>query len=261
MTQPPDQTVKSIVETIARFSGGDTAARVGALPAGSPLEPLRAQLNELLQRSEEENENFHQINMSMADALTDWFGVLSEAKSGNLGARVSASYGDEFLDKLGNQINDTLVTLKAIDEERTHQRQQIVDQQAKLIQELSTPIIQVWDQVLALPVVGIVDSVRAQEMMEKLLDTVVANQAKCVIIDLTGVTMMDTKTADYLIKMVKASTLVGSKCIITGIGPAVAQTITRMGLDLTGITTLRDLRDGLKQAFQDMNVQVVTGSR
>jgi rsbT co-antagonist protein RsbR len=256
MSETVERAAGIIMETMDRFLQGDASARIEGLPAESGMEPLRSKLNDLLEHAEADGETFHRINMSMADALTDWFDALNEVKRGNLDARVSPQYDDEFLDKLGVQLNETLDTLKASDEESARQRQRVMEQQSKLLQELSTPIIQVWDQVLALPVIGIVDSMRAQDMMEKLLERVVATQARCVIIDLTGVTMMDTKTADYLITMVKATGLVGSRCIITGIGPAVAQTITRMGLDLQGIVTLRDLRDGLKRAFQDMNLEI-----
>jgi|GEM_PF-563051 len=243
-------------EALNQMKAGNLDAHVSGEYGDEFLDQLGKQLNETLSAMKAAEEEREYTNKRKAEALEDWFKALKEVKAGNLDARVSARYEDEFLDKLGDQINDILATLKAVDDERNRQRQQLVDQQSKLIQELSTPIIQVWDEILALPVIGIVDSVRAQEMMEKLLERVVASQARCVIIDLTGVTMIDTKTADYLIKMVKASTLVGSQCIITGIGPVVAQTITRMGLDLQGIVTLRDLRDGLKRAFQDMNLEI-----
>ena len=256
MSEKIQKAVETMVEGVDAFVKGDGQARVGDLPAGSGLDALRTKINEVLDHAEQDNETFHRMNMSMADALTDWFEALNAVKGGDLGARVTPGYGDEFLDQLAVQLNETFETLQAAHEANELQRQQIVDQQAKIIQELSTPIIQVWDQVLALPVIGIVDSLRAQEMMESLLDRVVTSQARCVIMDLTGVTMIDTKTADYLIKMVKASTLVGSQCIITGIGPAVAQTITRMGLDLQGIITLRDLRDGLKRAFAEMDLEI-----
>jgi rsbT co-antagonist protein RsbR len=253
--------VKKVAQVLEQFLGGDLEARIGAgMPEGD-LSELGFKLDQLLEHAAVDAESFHRINMSMADALTDWFEVLQEAKTGNLDARIAGEYGDDFLDKLSEQINETLANLKALQDTSDQQRQQLIEQQSKIIQELSTPIIQVWDEVLALPIIGIVDSLRAQDMMEKLLEHVVAKQARCVIIDLTGVTMMDTKTADYLIKMVKAATLVGSSCIITGIGPVVAQTITRMGLDLEGIVTLRDLRDGLKRAFQDLGLEVAEKRR
>lgn len=253
--------VQKVVQVIEQYLAGDTEARIGAgLPEGD-LGELGFKLDQLLEHAALDAESFHRINMAMADAMTDWYEVFQQAKAGNLDARIAGHYGDEFLDRLSEQINDTMATLKELQETSDQQRRQLIEQQSKIIQELSTPIIQVWDDVLALPIIGIVDSLRAQDMMEKLLEQVVAKQARCVIIDLTGVTMMDTKTADYLIKMVKAATLVGSGCIVTGIGPVVAQTITRMGLDLQGIVTLRDLREGLKRAFQDLGFEVLEKRR
>ena len=253
--------MKRIAQVVEQFLNGDTEARIGAGLSEGDLRELGLKLDQLLQHASRDAESFHNINMAMADAMTDWYEVFQQAKLGNLEARIAGDYGDEFLDRLSEQINDTLATLKDLQDTSDQQRRQLIEQQSKIIQELSTPIIQVWDDVLALPIIGIVDSLRAQDMMEKLLEQVVAKQARCVIIDLTGVTMMDTKTADYLIKMVKAATLVGSGCIITGIGPVVAQTITRMGLDLQGIITLRDLREGLKRAFMDLGLEVVEKRR
>ena len=261
MDQNNLQALVSFSEVIERFQAGDHSARAAEPNSEPHIEALRQRLNGLLDHAAEDAENFHRINISMADALTDWFTALRSVKAGDLDARVPTAYGDEFLDSLSVELNETLSTLKQLQEESAHQRRQLIEQQSKIIEELSTPIIQVWDNVLALPVIGIVDSARAQDMMEKLLTKVVDSQARCIIIDLTGVSMIDTKTADYLIKMVKAGTLVGASCIITGIGPVVAQTITRMGLDLEGIVTLRDLRDGLKRAFQELGLEVTTRGR
>ncbi|HEY0784074.1 MAG TPA: STAS domain-containing protein [Thermoanaerobaculia bacterium] len=121
-----------------------------------------------------------------------------------------------------------------------------IEMQQAAIRELSTPIIEVWAGVLCLPVVGIVDSQRSAEMTETLLETIVAKQARTAIIDITGIDVMDTKTADHFIKMAKAVRLLGSECIISGINPGIAQTLTHIGVDLTGVRTLRSLRDALQ---------------
>jgi anti-anti-sigma regulatory factor len=256
MDQKTQKTLEGFSEAVALFLQGDTDARV-AEPSSEPgIEALRTRVNALLDQAAGDAESFHKINMSMADILTDWYGTLKQVRAGDLDARVPVGDGDEFLDRMSEELNGTLATLKDLQEESERRRIALIEQQSKIIEELSTPIIQVWDGVLALPVIGIVDSARAQEMMEKLLDRVVSSQTRCVILDLTGVTVIDTKTADYLIKMVKAATLVGASCTVTGIGPSVAQTITRMGLDLQGVVTLRDLRDGLKHAFTDLGLEV-----
>lgn len=123
---------------------------------------------------------------------------------------------------------------------------QTIELQQAAIRDLSTPIIEVWSGVLCLPVVGIVDSQRSAEMTETLLETIVSKQSRLAIVDITGIDVMDTKTADHFIKMAKAVRLLGADCIISGINPAIAQTLTHIGVDLTGVRTLRSLRDALQ---------------
>jgi rsbT co-antagonist protein RsbR len=121
-----------------------------------------------------------------------------------------------------------------------------IERQQAAIRELSTPIIEVWAGVLCLPVVGIVDSQRSAEMTETLLEMIVAKQARTAIVDITGIDVMDTKTADHFIKMAKAVRLLGAECILSGINPGIAQTLTHIGVDLTGVRTMRNLRDALQ---------------
>jgi rsbT co-antagonist protein RsbR len=130
-----------------------------------------------------------------------------------------------------------------------------IERQQAAIRELSTPLIEVWSGVLCLPVVGIVDSVRSAEMTEALLEAIVNKQARIAIIDITGIDAMDTKTADHFIKMAKSVRLLGSECILSGINPAIAQTLTHIGVDLTGIRTMRNLRDALQAFLRDQTAQ------
>ena len=129
--------------------------------------------------------------------------------------------------------------------------------QQAAIRELSTPIIEVWAGVLCLPVVGIVDSQRSAEMTETLLETIVAKQARMAIVDITGIDVMDTKTADHFIKMARAVRLLGAECIVSGINPGIAQTLTHIGVDLTGVRTLRSLRDALQLYLRETEQLVV----
>ncbi|MEZ4382513.1 MAG: STAS domain-containing protein [Nannocystaceae bacterium] len=126
-----------------------------------------------------------------------------------------------------------------------------VERQAAAIEVLSTPILELWDNVLALPVIGALDQARASEMMVQLLDAVVAQQASHVLLDLTGVDMIDSHTADHLLRLVRAVELLGAKALITGIRPAVAQSITQSGLDLGRVRTFRSLQEGLRRAMTD----------
>jgi rsbT co-antagonist protein RsbR len=118
------------------------------------------------------------------------------------------------------------------------------------IDELSNPILEVWDDVLAMPIIGVVDSRRTADMVQRLLAEVARTQASFVIVDLTGVEIVDTKTADHLIKLIRKVELVGARCVLTGIRPAVAETLVDIGVDFGRITTLRNLKHGLREALR-----------
>lgn len=124
-----------------------------------------------------------------------------------------------------------------------------IERQELAIRDLSTPIIELWDDILTLPLVGVVDTERSVEMTEQLLHRIVSSGAACVIIDVTGVDVVDTMTADHFIKMIKAAQLLGAYCVVTGISPDIAQTLVRIGVDLSGVRTLRSLKEGLKDCF------------
>ncbi len=164
-----------------------------------------------------------------------------------------------FVRELGEakaELNRALAQQEAINRELEAKLETIEMQQAA-IRELSTPIIEVWAGVLCLPVVGIVDSQRSAEMTETLLETIVAKQARMAIVDITGIDVMDTKTADHFIKMARAVRLLGAECIVSGINPGIAQTLTHIGVDLTGVRTLRSLRDALQLYLRETEQLVV----
>jgi rsbT co-antagonist protein RsbR len=122
----------------------------------------------------------------------------------------------------------------------------VIERQSATIRALATPIIQVWDDVLCLPVIGTVDSARTAEMMQALLEAIVREQARYAIVDLTGVQVVDTSTADHLIQLFRAAKVLGVEGILCGIRPAVAQTVVALGLELASVQTMRSLRDALK---------------
>jgi len=125
-----------------------------------------------------------------------------------------------------------------------------IETQAAAIRELSTPIMDIWEDILLLPIVGVLDTRRSVELMSSLLSAVVEKKSKYVILDITGVEVVDTSTADYLIKVVRASRLIGARCVLTGLSPAIAQTLVQIGADLSSITTLRSLREGLRHCLE-----------
>lgn len=135
-------------------------------------------------------------------------------------------------------------------------RERIIKSQGQALAELSTPVIQVWEGIVALPLVGAIDSIRAKEIMEKLLESVIQYQADIVIIDITGVPIVDTQVANRLMRTVESVRLLGTRSIVTGINPAIAQTLVQLGVDLGQLNTKASLRTGLKQAFRELKLTV-----
>ncbi len=132
----------------------------------------------------------------------------------------------------------------------------MLETQQAAIRELSTPVIQVWEGILVLPLVGAVDSARVRQIMESLLARIVETQSEIVILDITGVPMVDTAVANHLIKTVQAARMLGARSIVTGLSPKVAQTVVELGVELTGITTCANLRAGLEMALGMLGVAV-----
>ena len=128
-------------------------------------------------------------------------------------------------------------------------RESIIRRQQKDIMEMSTPVIKMWEGVLAVPLIGTLDSARTQIVMENLLQKIVDTGAKIAILDITGVPTVDTQTAQHLIKTVSASRLMGAECIISGIRPQIAQTIVHLGIDIYDITTKATMEDALREAL------------
>jgi rsbT co-antagonist protein RsbR len=126
--------------------------------------------------------------------------------------------------------------------------------------ELSTPVVSLWDGILALPMIGTLDSARTQVVMETLLQRIVESEVSIAIVDITGVPTVDTLTAQHLLKTVTAARLMGAECIISGIRPAIAQTIVHLGVDLGGVITKASLADALRLAFQKTGRTVVRGA-
>ncbi len=124
-----------------------------------------------------------------------------------------------------------------------------IERQRMAIRVLSTPVIELWEDILTLPIVGVVDTQRSVELTERLLHRIAQTRARCVIIDITGVGVVDTMTANHFIKMVNAARLLGTHCVVTGISPVIAQTLTQIGVDLREVKTLGSLKDGLKECF------------
>ncbi|MCJ8211183.1 STAS domain-containing protein [Mucilaginibacter sp. RS28] len=135
-------------------------------------------------------------------------------------------------------------------------REEVILRQTDEIAEISTPVIRVWDGILALPIIGTLDSSRTQVVMENLLQEIVATGSSIAILDISGVPAVDSLVAQHLIKAVSATRLMGAECIISGIRPEIAQTIVHLGIDLSNIVTKATLASALKFAFNTMRLEV-----
>ncbi|MVV47371.1 STAS domain-containing protein [Pseudomonas sp. PB120] len=135
-------------------------------------------------------------------------------------------------------------------------REAVIKRQQEELLELSTPVVKLWDGVLALPMIGTLDSQRTQVVMESLLQRIVDTGSEIAIIDITGVPTVDTLVAQHLLKTVTAIRLMGADCIISGVRPQIAQTIVHLGLDLQGVVTKANLADALKLALTRLGITV-----
>jgi rsbT co-antagonist protein RsbR len=153
----------------------------------------------------------------------------------------------ELIDKLG---------MRAVKASQKAREEVIARQQEELL-ELSTPVVKLWDGILALPMIGTLDSARTQVVMETLLQRIVETGSSTAIIDITGVPTVDTQTAQHLLKTVTAIRMMGADCIISGIRPQIAQTIVHLGIDLQGVMTKATLADALALALKQSGLAVV----
>jgi rsbT co-antagonist protein RsbR len=154
--------------------------------------------------------------------------------------------GTLLLDRLG------LVAVEAYQ----HTREDVIRRQQQELLELSTPVVRLWDGVLALPLIGTLDSARTQVVMESLLQSIVDTGSSIAIVDITGVPTVDTLVAQHLLKTVAAARLMGAECIISGIRPQTAQTIVHLGVDLSSVITKATLADAFRLAMGRLGLAV-----
>ena len=133
-----------------------------------------------------------------------------------------------------------------------------ISRQSRSLIAMSTPVTAIWEGVLLLPIVGVVDSQRAQGIMNAMLSKIADTSSKVAILDIAGVAVVDTAVANHLIKITKATKLMGCNCTISGVSPAIAQTIVELGIDVGDVQTMATLRDALGNAFRVIGVSLVT---
>jgi rsbT co-antagonist protein RsbR len=176
------------------------------------------------------------------------FTFLNEALRADAASLVEETWrANSLLDKLGLFTTEAYQTT----------REEVIKRQQDEMMELSTPVVKLWDGILALPIIGTLDSSRTQTIMESLLERIVESGSEIAIIDITGVPTVDTLTAQYLLKTVTAARLMGAECIISGIRPQIAQTIVHLGVELGDVVTKASLADAFRIALKKSNLQIV----
>ena len=137
------------------------------------------------------------------------------------------------------------------------ERERVISLQQDAIRELSTPVLQVRDRLLILPIIGVIDSLRAKQLTDDLLHSIRANRARIVVMDITGVAAVDSKVANHFIQTVAAARLMGANVIVTGLSAEVAQALVGLGVDLSSIRTMNDLQGGLEEAERQLGYKIV----
>lgn len=178
--------------------------------------------------------------------------ALEEVKAGMYSAKLSTDQPPTSpLGALYKGVNEMIEALEG-EQRRTRAYQAeleeklaMIEQQRSDIRKMSTPIIEIWDGVICLPIIGTMDAERSDEMAASLLPAVVEKKARCVLVDVTGIDIMDTNAIDTFIRMARSVRLLGSKCVLTGLNPRFARTIVDLGVELADIQTYRSLRAAL----------------
>jgi rsbT co-antagonist protein RsbR len=164
------------------------------------------------------------------------------------------------VDELGTAVWDATLLLDELGLYTTEvfqkSREEIISRQQQELLELSTPVTRLWEGILAVPLVGTLDSARTQVVMESLLEEIVRSGASIAVMDITGVPTVDTLVAQHLLKTVAAAKLMGAECVISGIRPQTAQTIVHLGVDLGDVVTKATLADGFRHALDRLSLQV-----
>ena len=220
--------------------------------AGAPYAPVREVLGRLSRTRAQQGFTPSQVATFVFSLKPPLFETLRVAY-GNDGQRLADEIvqTSQLLDKLG--LYTTELYLRS--------REEVIARQQEDMLELSTPVVKLWDGILAVPLIGTLDSRRTQVVMEALLERIVEVGAEVAIIDITGVPTVDTLTAQHLIKTITAARLMGADCVISGIRPQIAQTIVHLGVDLADVVTKATLADAFVHALRRTGASVSRAGR
>jgi anti-anti-sigma regulatory factor len=201
------------------------------------------------------------------ERLQSLLDVVQSVSSGDFSVKVRVPEEEDEFTALSielQRVTEDLVEVNKVSEERMAKFQAVVEEKERLlktVREFSSPVIQVWENVLVMPLVGAIDSARAARITEDLLTGIIKYQAEIVIIDITGVPVVDTSVANHLIQTIKAAALLGTKCVVVGISSEVAQSLIHLGVDLSGVVTRSNLQAGIRYAMEMMGLEIAPKKR
>jgi rsbT co-antagonist protein RsbR len=192
-------------------------------------------------------------------SLDGLLSVLRAIAAGDLTPHLEVPYPDSHpVGALALSINEMVSALREAQARSANYSQELkekietIERQHAAIQELSMPIIEIWTGVLCVPIIGVLDSSRAAEMTGTLLNAIVEKRAPLAILDITGIDVMDTRTADHFIRMARSVRLLGARCALSGVRPNIARMIVQMGIDLSGIDSYRSMREALRSYVESV---------
>jgi rsbT co-antagonist protein RsbR len=201
------------------------------------------------------------------ERIADILMVLSSIAAGSHEERMTSDLAaDDPFAVLYEGINEVVENLISGQERLESSQRELesrllmIEQQRSAIRELSTPVIEVWDHVLCLPVVGVMDTARSAEMTDALLRAITEKKTRCAIVDVTGIEVMDSGTTAHFLRMAGAVRLLGAECVLAGISPSIAQTIVHMGVDLSEVVSFRSLREALQYYVAGAGRASLTGA-
>jgi len=204
----------------------------------------------------------------LQDAIAEVLFVITDVALGDYGGRLEApEHAHSARSALYLGINQMIEALKEAREQQSlavaelEEKLLIISRQAEAIRELSVPVLKVWDEVLVMPIIGAIDNARAADLRQTALNEVSGRRAPYLIMDVTGVELVDTATANHLLRVVEATGLLGARCVLTGIRPGVARTLVGLGVDLSAVTTFANLEEGLKACLDWKGEQLLCAVR
>lgn len=228
------------------------ATRTGITSESAAYQPLRDILADISRSRAQQGFAAKETAMFVFSIKRPLFTAIREAYAKEPSAMAEEMWNStELLDGLG--LYTTEIYLKS--------REDVIRRQQEDMLELSTPVVKLWEGVLALPLIGTLDSARTQVVMESLLEAIVQTNSRVAIIDITGVPTVDTVVAQHLLKTVTAARLMGADCIISGVRPQIAQTIVHLGINLLDVTTKATLSDAFALAMQRSGFSFVRGQK